>query len=1077
MTLRGFLPASAGLALALAAVVLTGQSAAPPSESLLRLRNLGKAFYENPTTQAQAVDQFKRALDLAPKSAPDRLNYGLALLRAGRAAEGIAELESVQKMDPRLPHTWFNLGIEYKKLGDTAKAIRQLERMVSLVPNEPIAHYNLGVLFKAEGNQDAANARFELAARLDPNFAAPHFQLFNFYRQSGGQERARAALARFQDLKRRHEESGSGNEDVEWSSYSEVYDPVDPALAASPAQPAALQFTNAALPGKFTPANTTLHVIDLDGSGSSDLLAVSTAGIAVFRKGLTPVPQPAFDSLTGILAAIPGDYDNDGLADLCVLTASGPILFHNTRTGFQRSPISVPAGRYETAVWLDYDHDYDLDLLLLAAKPTLLRNQLPQGFTERNTDIPFVTGKPTSATVTRVVPDTKSHDLIITYADRPAVLYKDRLSGKYEPIALPAVPAGATAVTSADINNDSFPDLIWNSGAAVNKDGAFSAIPWQPRGSFALADLENRGLLDVLASGWVYRNESQGRFTARQNATGLPPNTTVLAAADFDADGRTDLALLLSDGTLHRCLNRTPLRSNWSRVRLTGVKNLKLAPGAEVEVKAGALYQKLLYRGVPLTFGLRSGGKIDTIRITWPNGLIQNETRPRPNLPLAYQEAPRLSGSCPIIWTWNGAAFEYITDVLGVAPLGASSGDGSYFPVDHDEYVSIRGGQLKQRDGRYEVRITEELAEVTYLDQVHLIAVDHPAGREILSNDKWKSPPFPDFRLYGVSRPIPPVRATEDGARDVTARLLHLDRQYPDGFRRDMQGVAATHTLELDFGSAAPSNDAILVLHGWVDWADGSTFLQQAQATPGGLLTPQLQVKDGAGKWVTVIEDMGMPAGKPKTIAVDLTRKFLSASRQVRIVTNLCIYWDRIYLSQDASTPQVNLTELSPAGAGLQFRGFSRNLVHPRRRQPEQFFYEQVSATSMWDPTPGNYTRYGEVTPLLDKVDDKLVIMGSGDELSLHFDAAALPPLPAGWRRDWLLKVDGWAKDRDSNTAFSQTVEPLPFHGMTSYPYPSGQHYPGAAELQQYRERYNTRPALRLLRALHQSGTNSKGVR
>ncbi|MBI5085609.1 MAG: CRTAC1 family protein, partial [Acidobacteria bacterium] len=726
---------------------------------------------------------------------------------------------------------------------------------------------------------------------------------------------------------------------------------------------------------------------------------------------------------------------------------------------------------------LDYDHDYDLDLLLLGATTTLLRNQLPQGFAERTADIPFVTGKALSAAVTRIIPDTKSHDLVITSADRPAVLYKDRLGGKYEPSPLAAVPAGATSLISADLNNDSFPDLVWNSGAALNKDGAITSVPWQPRGSFALADLESRGLLDVLASGGIYRNDGQGRFTALQNATGLPANTTMLAAADFDADGRTDIFLLQSDGTLHRCLNRTSLRSNWSSIRLSGVKNLKLAPGAEVEIKAGALYQKLFYRGVPLTFGLRSAAEIDTIRITWPNGLIQNETRPKPNQSLAYQEAQRLSGSCPIIWTWNGAAFEYITDVLGVAPLGASSGDGSYFPVDHDEYVSIRGSQLKERDGHYEIRITEELAEVTYLDQVRLIAVDHPAGREIVSNDKWKSPPYPDFRLYGVSRPIPPVRATEDGEHDVTSRLLRLDRQYPGGFRRDMQGVATTHTLELDFGQAAPRNDAILVLHGWVDWADGSTFLQQAQATPGGLVPPKLQVKDGAGKWVTVIEDMGMPAGKPKTIAVDLTGRFLSVSRQVRIVTNLCIYWDQVYLSEDASAPQARLTELSAAAAGLEFRGFSRNIVHPQRRQPEQFFYEQVSATSMWDPTPGNYTRYGEVTPLLHRVDDKLVIMGSGDELRLRFDAAALPPLPAGWTRDWLLKVDGWAKDRDSNTAFSQSVEPLPFHGMTAYPYPSGEHYPNSAELQQYRQQYNTRPALRLLRALHQSGTNSKGVR
>ena len=63
-------------------------------------RNLGKAFYENPTTQTQAVDEFKKALDLAPSSTRERVNYGLALLRAGKVREGVAELEKVQKADP-----------------------------------------------------------------------------------------------------------------------------------------------------------------------------------------------------------------------------------------------------------------------------------------------------------------------------------------------------------------------------------------------------------------------------------------------------------------------------------------------------------------------------------------------------------------------------------------------------------------------------------------------------------------------------------------------------------------------------------------------------------------------------------------------------------------------------------------------------------------------------------------------------------------------------------------------------------------------------------------------------------------
>jgi hypothetical protein len=135
----------------------------------------------------------------------------------------------------------------------------------------------------------------------------------------------------------------------------------------------------------------------------------------------------------------------------------------------------------------------------------------------------------------------------------------------------------------------------------------------------------------------------------------------------------------------------------------------------------------------------------------------------------------------------------------------------------------------------------------------------------------------------------------------------------------------------------------------------------------------------------------------------------------------------------------------------------------------ESFNYNQVSATTMWNPTPGNYTRYGDVKPLLAEVDDRMVIMGSGDEIQLRFTAAALPPLPAGWKRDFLLLVDGWAKDADANTAFSQTVLPLPFHGMSSYPYPAGQSYPRDPIHDEYQKEYNTRPALLLIRSLREA--------
>jgi hypothetical protein len=210
-----------------------------------------------------------------------------------------------------------------------------------------------------------------------------------------------------------------------------------------------------------------------------------------------------------------------------------------------------------------------------------------------------------------------------------------------------------------------------------------------------------------------------------------------------------------------------------------------------------------------------------------------------------------------------------------------------------------------------------------------------------------------------------------------------------------------------------------------------------------------------------------MPAGKPKTIAVDLTGKWASSSREVRIVTNLCLFWDEVFLLEGNAAPEARLTPLSAARTDLRFRGFAEHRVHPRRLQPEEFSYGEGRPTSAWNPTPGMYTRYGAVTELLAAIDDRMVIMGSGDEVQLEFNAGSLPPLSPGWRRDFLLKFDGWAKDRDANTAYSQTVEPLPFHGMTAYPYSSMERFPDSAAHRRWKETYNTRPALRLLRALN----------
>src|ERR1700684_626705 len=208
----------------------------PNDTRLWQHRNLGKAFYENPTTHKEAVEELRQALALAPNSVREQLNYGLALLRQGDTKDGAAELEKVQKRNPKLPHTWFNLGVVYKKETETDKALAQFQEMVKLVPGEPVSHYQLGTLFKQKDDAAAAIAQFERARDLSPRLAAPHFQLFGLYRQAGRAEQAAEELRIFQELKKQ-QEGAAVPEDMEWCQYAELYDPIDAPPSAPLAAP------------------------------------------------------------------------------------------------------------------------------------------------------------------------------------------------------------------------------------------------------------------------------------------------------------------------------------------------------------------------------------------------------------------------------------------------------------------------------------------------------------------------------------------------------------------------------------------------------------------------------------------------------------------------------------------------------------------------------------------------------------------------------------------------------------------------------------------------------------------------
>jgi hypothetical protein len=375
------------------------------------------------------------------------------------------------------------------------------------------------------------------------------------------------------------------------------------------------------------------------------------------------------------------------------------------------------------------------------------------------------------------------------------------------------------------------------------------------------------------------------------------------------------------------------------------------------------------------------------------------------------------------------------------------------------EYVRIRGDQLRPRDRRLELRITNELEETLFLDRVQLLSIAHPRELDVFPNEGMTDPPKP-FRLNAVTSPRVPARVTDDHGHDVTDRVASLDRRYPDDFDRErIRGYARPHSLVIDL---APSDGSpLLLLTGWTDYAFSSDNVAAHQA---GLSSepPSLAVRTAAGAWRTLNVPIGIPVGRPQTIAVDLSHQLRPGEHDVRLTTSMRIYWDRIQVARVASTAPLVTTTLEPRATVLTRRGFSAE-VRPDGADPPGYDYQRVTAMSPWKSVRGAYTREGDVRALLTASDDQYVIARSGDEIAVAFDEAAMPPLPAGWTRTFLLRGDGFSKEMDINSASPHTVEPLPFHGMSRYPYPDTERYPDSPTHRHYRETYNTRHVLKPL--------------
>jgi hypothetical protein len=325
---------------------------------------------------------------------------------------------------------------------------------------------------------------------------------------------------------------------------------------------------------------------------------------------------------------------------------------------------------------------------------------------------------------------------------------------------------------------------------------------------------------------------------------------------------------------------------------------------------------------------------------------------------------------------------------------------------------------------------------MAYFDHAMLEAIDHPGETEVYPDERFSMPPFPSGEPVIVRDPRPPIAAWDGNGNNVLDLISDIDHRYPNPGRRiQYAGFTEGQTLVLDLAEVRQKPRVLLLLTGYLRWGYSSSLYAISQDPVIQAKWPSVSVIGGDGSWKEILPNYGFPAGKMKTMLIDLTGRFLTRDCRVRIQTNMEIYWDRICVDMSADLPEVHRTEVPLVAAHLRPRGYCEQTIIDGKvlSIPE---YGTFKPTPPYALQVGLYTHYGDATRLIGQIDDDLVVFNQGDELAMAFDCGALPPVPEGWRRTYLLHIVGWVKDGDINTVTGSTVNPMPCRGMTAYPYP-----------------------------------------
>ncbi len=1048
----------------------------------------GKAWLEN-RDSAKAAEAFARAMSLDPRSAAAARNLARAKLLARDHAGALAALETAAGSERSSAATRYLSGITHAREGRHAEAIAELEQAAKLDPEIAALRFQLAAAYQAAERPDDAWRELNETVRIDPLHVTAYYRLARASLARGDRAQYDRWNGEFLRLRSRLGVDSRTPEELETCRYT-VGELAPPAVdgggeLAAPAVRFADATAEHLAPG--TPVLATAAVLDLrpDGryvlaalaaDGTLGLLAPEGQRLAFRAAEGAPKLDPASvlvaaDWRNEVAAGARFDPKTDARTDLLALEPGGPrLLLRSGEASFRdvTAASGLPAGSFSVARFADTDHDGDLDLLLGGATGLALWQNNGDGTFRDATEAAglTITGPVADVTAADLDGDV-AIDLVVARPGAPTVAWMGQRLGRFAPrgeawpvaerVAAEHFMGGGASAAVALLGAEKV-SLRALAGDSPPYLGVGGLAPT----ALAVLDVDNNGQPDLAVGNgpslYLLRPDRTGRFSSLTEL--LVPSSLSggplrwLEAADLDGDGDSDLLVTGAQG-LALLRNEGGSASGQLKLRLVGTKTNPQGVGTEIEVRAGSFRARRFATGGALEIGIGPHRQLDAVRTVWGNGVIDNQVAiGLPAGALQLVEKNVATGSCPFLYAWDGGTFRFVTDILGNAPIGLPISRDVMMSADPDELVEIGPATaLPARDGAYHLAVTSEFREVFYFDHARLVAVDHEPGVEVHPTDKLMPAPFPPSELWALA-PAGALRSAraEDAqgkeARDETAALAVLDGRragigvpLPPSFR----GQTLPRTLTLDFGPLAADRPLVLALSGWLQYGDASTNIALSQSKEVQVVPPTLEVETGDGLFRPLPVVVGMPAGKSKTILVDLAGKLPRGARKLRLTTSFEIRWDRIALFERRPASELATTAQLASSAVMSYRGFSR-LAPEEEGGPTRARWDQVGLLPPWRTAlEGWSTRYGDVLELVTRRDGRLAILNSGDAVALTFDARAFPPLPPGKVRTFFFESVGWDKDSDPNIATGWTVEPLP--SEPGVPTPD----------EEWKARYNTR--------------------